>query len=176
MPPAGLARRLEHPRAEGSSAPLCSPSSANSHCPPQCPLWLSHRHRGAAQPRQAWGSWAGGGGRTAGALSSASFFTDFLHWHSTAFPNISVWPGGWILPQSMGSMREGSHMPGTSSALPLLQVGRAVTMPLEQAGFGDPDGEMCPEEASQQGGFCSNFSFPGRGWASEDLCKGKEEH
>lgn len=71
MPPALLAQRLEHPRADGSSAPLCSPSPANGLCPPQCPPWPSHRHRGAAQPGQAWGSWAGGGGRTAAALSLA---------------------------------------------------------------------------------------------------------
>lgn len=67
-------------------------------------------------------------------------------------------------------------MPGTSSAVLLLQAGTPGTMPLEQAGFGVPDGEMCPEEAGQQGGFCRNFSFPGRGPASKDLCKGKEEH
>lgn len=71
--------------------------------------------------------------------------------------------------------RESSHVPGTSSALLLLLAGRSGTMPLEQAGFGDPDGGMCPGETGQQGGFCRNFSFPGRGPASKDLCEGKGE-
>lgn len=165
IPPAQLPQRQEHPGADGTSAPLCSPSPANSRRPPRCPPWPSRRHTGFVQPRREWGSRAGFADRAAGALPSASSPLSFAGTPQPFKPAPHGRGAGSSPAASLGawaaSRREDGHVLGTSPALVLLQAGGPGVMPREQAAFENPAAEICPEDTRHQGGFCRNFSCPG---------------
>lgn len=169
---------LELFTATGSSSPRMQPLSLPA---PDAPgLWRRMLRAGWRSPRHPGGcGWHGAAG-----LGVEAELLEPCPQHLHCFLSLALhglskqlcMARGMDPPSEHGQHeREGSHVPGTSSALLLLLAGRSGTMPLEQAGFGDPDGGMCPGDTGQQGGFCRNFSFPGRGPASKDLCEGKGE-